>query len=127
MTKRIAIVAGLALLLGAALFTLLPTSASGATCGHWFSPEFTKANVSDLLGRQADLDAQIESSGDIPGNAELAAENEASAARLIENYRACDDALDTRRNLSIGLLIAAGVVPAAILFVGGRKDQTATL
>ena len=115
MNRRLALVFGLALLLASVLFTALPASTSGATnakCGHWFSPEYDKATSKKLA-----LDAA--SIGTDEGN-DL-------ALKVAYSYRDCRDKLATRRNLSIGLLIAAGLVPAAIIYVGRRDDQIATL
>lgn len=126
MTKRIAIVVGLGLLLGAVLFTAWPTSAQDSKCGHWFNPEWDRERSQNLAQEFFDLAEEAEASGDD----EIRAESESRAYSIASSYRRCDDALATRRNLSIGLLIAAGVIPAAILYVGRRDDQdhqTATL
>lgn len=108
MIQRLAVVAGLVLLLGAGLFTFLPTNANGSTCGTWVAPEWDKDESAELAGRAADL-------GD---------EGEALAREVATNYRQCTDALSTRRLLSIGLLVGAVLLPAGIVFVG--RGQTAT-
>lgn len=111
MTRRIALVAGLGLLLAALAFSFAPASAGVAECGWWGSPEWTEAESRDIAERAAA----------VPGGEGLAI----STARA---YRDCADTLSARRNVSLGLAASALLVPGAVLFVGRRKgSQTATL
>lgn len=121
MNRRLALVAALALLLGAALFTALPSSTANSKCGWWFAPEFHKAESQKLAAKALAL------IDDTPGMESSNDEVTAFARQIATQWRDCHDKLATRRNISIGLLIAAGLVPAGILYVTKREDQTATL
>ena len=123
MAKRIAIVVGAALLLGAVLFTAVPAQTTGADCGWWVAPEYDKAE-SKKLAENALAVAEEMSTTD--GGEAVAAQGATLASSIARNYRDCTDKLDTRRNVSLGLLIAAGLIPAAILYVGKREDQITT-
>lgn len=119
MTQRLAIVAGLALLLGALLLTFLPTNSQDTKCGHWFNPEWDRAKSQALAEEYADI---ADEAAELANDEGIGAEASASAYQIASAYRRCDDSLGTRRNLSIGLLVAAGLVPAAIVFVGKARE-----
>lgn len=116
MHRRLALVLGLALLLGAVAFTLAPSSTSNANCGSWFNPEWEKGHSKALAAK-----ALEQTNGTFP---EIDARARALASDIAENYRMCTDELTRRRNLSIGLFAGAVVVPVAILFIVGREDKT---
>lgn len=120
MNRRLALVAALALFVGAALFTAIPASADGAECGWWMNREYGKSESQKIA--QDSLDNAQEAS-EITGGEDLASESTGLAIRVATAYRDCTNTLNTRRNVSIGLLIAAGLVPAAILYVAGRKED----
>lgn len=104
---RLAVVAGVVLLLGAVAATFLPTSPQGATCGSWVDPEWKDDETDEL----------------VRGWQDLGQDGEAIGVRMVK--RACDDALSTRRTVSLVLLGSAVVVPTGIAFVGGatrRRD-----
>lgn len=121
--QRIAIALGALLLLCGALATFLPTSPEGATCGTWVAPEWTDEDMQDVadaaevgedlaaLNIDGSLDGQL---SDLSG----------AAYAAVASKRLCDDALGTRRTVSIVLLILGVVAPAGVLFIAGaRRDD----
>ncbi|MDN4174752.1 hypothetical protein QWY28_17455 [Nocardioides sp. SOB77] len=107
MPQRLAAALAVLLLAGAIAATFLPTFPQGATCGTWLSPEW-KSDQSDEL---------------VDDFLELGAVGDAASVRL--RQRLCDDALGTRRTVSLVLLGAAVLVPGAVLLVAGgrRRDE----
>jgi len=127
MHRRLALVVGLALLLGALAFTFAPSKASDATCGWWFNTEWDRAESKKIADEYWDMLEESQADAlSSPGIAEVEGEIRASALDIAQNYRACTDELTRRRNISIGLLAGAVMVPVAILFVAGRENQTAS-
>lgn len=119
--KRSAIAVGVLCLLGAVAATFLPASPQGASCGTWVAPEWTAEKTDALVERAMDLTDQS-LSDDIADQGYSLAANARLAQRL------CDDALGTRRTVTLVLLGAGIVVPAALLFVAGarRRDSDDT-
>ena len=117
--QRAAVALGALLVLGAVAATFLPTSPEGVTCGTWVSPEWSDSGVDELVGQAEDL---AEEYGDFAGAGDQA---EAMAANALRNQRLCDDALSTRRTVSLVLLGLAVLVPASLLFVGGGQRRDA--
>lgn len=101
--------AGIALLLGALAFSFAPASSGGSECGWWGSPEWGEAESKDLARRALET----------PGGEGIAF----STARA---YRECNEKLVARRNVSLGLLAVALLLPAGIVYVGRSRDQVAT-
>jgi hypothetical protein len=115
-TKRLAIVAGALLLLGAVAATFLPTSPQGQTCGTWVAPEWEEEATDQLVERWQDLGER----DFLGGGAEAAGR----VASIRGAQRACDSALGTRRTVALVLLAGAVLVPAGVMFVaGGRREE----
>lgn len=112
---RAAIVIGALFFIGAAAATFLPASPDGATCGTWVDPEWTDEAVDDLLD---DWEGIYNSTAGTSFGQGLASEAVGSAMSIKASKTACDDALGTRRTISIVLLAGAVLVPAAVMFVG---------
>lgn len=117
LVTRIAVVIAATFLLAAAAATFLPTEPSGVEgCGSWVAPELSDDEydgmIEDYSGMYDDA-SRLGMGGDVYGG----------AANLARMKRACDDALATRRTLTIFLLGGAILVPAGVLFVGKRRDQ----
>lgn len=114
-------VVGMVVLALAGLFaTFAPTEKAGADCGTWVSPAYTDEDMAELGEAYDDLDttAMIElGMGD--DVAELAADARGIAAAKI----ACDDALSTRRNISVALFGALVLLPILTMFLGGREPE----
>lgn len=112
-------IVGMVVLLLTGLFALYaPTEKMGADCGTWASPELSDARMADLERRydSLDTDAMIElGMGD--DVTELAGQRGYIAAAKV----ACDDALSTRRNVTVGLFGGAVLLPLLVMFVGGRQ------
>lgn len=106
-TTRVAVVAFFLLLLGAVAAADLPTSPHGAECGTWFAPHWTDSRVQEVSDKAEGL--QSDGSGIV-----YAAE---------ATQRACDDALGTRRTVSLVLLVLAVLVPAGVLFIGRGRTE----
>lgn len=112
LVQRLAIAVGALCLAGAALAVFLPTSPEGAVCGTWVAPEWGDEETQELLEKNQELAKYDELLGD-NGSA-------GRAVAIAESKRLCDDALGTRRTVSIALLILGVVGPALVLFVGRR-------
>ena len=119
MNRRLALVTGLTLLLGAVLFTALPANVSNTECGWWVAPEWSESESRELGERYL---AVAEEASTMEGGGELFEQSGAQAMKVANSYRACTDKLSTRRNLTLGLLASAVLVPAGILYVGRRED-----
>jgi hypothetical protein len=101
------IVGILAIFAGMAAF--LPTSYEGATCGNFVSPEWTRAKSEALAKDWISLGAQRGAFLGDDGGAY------AQAKRVALNYSHCDEKLDTRRNITIGLGVAALIALLSLL------------
>ena len=123
MRRRLALVVGWALLLGAVALTFAPSHAIDATCGWWFTPEWNRERSKEIADGYMDMahESQADPHGS-PEIAEFEGGARASALEVAQNYRACTDELTRRRNISLGLLAGGVVVPVAIRFVAGRED-----
>lgn len=105
-TTRIAVAVAALFAVGALAFTLVPAGTANTDCGWWFSPEWDRDESRELATSLAGF-------GD-----------EASAMVVARNWRECDEALSTRRNVSLGLLGAGVLIPGAVVFVGrGRRSK----
>jgi len=119
LVQRLAVAVGALCLVGAALATFLPTSPQGATCGTWVAPEWTDEGTRQLVEDGSELAKYDGLFGDSRG----AGIAYAAAA----SKRVCDDALGTRRTISIVLLVLGVGGPALVLFVGReRRDDERT-
>lgn len=105
--NRLAAAIGALLLVGCVLAAFLPTESRGDDCGTWLRPEWSAEE-----GRQLVRDAGAFS----PERGRVAR----------ERLDACDDALDGRMVLTIGLLVAAAVVPAAAWVATSRRRPRST-
>lgn len=119
MLKRLAAALAVLFVLGAVAATFLPTAPGGASCGTWVSPEWNDDDVDALLEDFEGLyDRAIESE-----LYDFAGEAEGSVRGVMFASIACESALSTRRAVALSLLGAAAVVPLAVLFVAGRREQ----
>ena len=84
------------------------------------TPEFKKSESKKMAEKTLALAV------DEPGYESVNADIADSAREIAIRWRDCNDKLTTRRNVSIGFLLAAGLVPAGILYVGKREDHIAT-
>lgn len=113
-TLVVVVVLGLAAL--AVMF--IPTERAGSDCGTWPAPEYSDARIAELAESYAGVDVEsLEALGEGDVVAGLAADARGVAVAKI----ACDEALSTRRNLTLGLLAGLVVVPAVAVFVGRAK------
>jgi hypothetical protein len=116
---RIAVVLGIALLLAAVAATFLPTEPDGVEgCGSWVAPGISDGEYEDLIAEYGDLYDDAEALG-------VESRVYGGAANLANAKRSCDDALGTRRTVSLLLLGGAVLVPAGVLFVGRRREVQA--
>ena len=112
LTTRLAIVTGVVLLLGALAAWAVPSSGpNGWGCGRWTDEQMDGEEIAQLLDDTAALGG-------------VDPELEARARGIGEDYLACREILASRREWTLGLLGAAVVLPAGVLFVGAgrRKD-----
>ena len=115
---RIAIAAAVILFLGAVAATLLPTSPQGATCGTWVTPEWQEDEVDEFVESSLDLAERDPTGGGISGEVVGMAAGARAAQRL------CDDALGTRRTVTLVLVGLMVAVPVALVFIGaGRRTE----
>ena len=113
---RLAVVTWVLLLFAAVGATFLPTSPEGYTCGSWVDPEWGRESSDELV-------AEYEALADRAEGTPYEERAVAGAAGVRLAQRACDDALGTRRTVSLALLGAAVLVPTCVLFVGaGRRE-----
>lgn len=106
MGERLLIVVAGALLLVATLATLAPASTDSADCGWWFNAEWDRETSMELAEGYANL-------GDM-----------ASAFQVADNYKSCENKLDTRMWVSVGSSLAAVVVlPVGLWVRGGQRRR----
>jgi|SRR6478752_6549633 len=115
-TTRVAIVAFFICVLGSVAALVLPTSPQGASCGTWLAPEWTDSGTQRILDSTEDVREQNL-------DADLAQDGASIAYIAATSKRLCDDALGTRRTVSLVLLGLAVVVPAGIVFVGRARED----
>lgn len=117
-TTRVAIVAFFVCILGAVASLVLPTSPQGANCGTWLAPEWTDSGTAEIVdGTEALREQSLDP--------ELSEDGTSMAYAAVTSKRLCDDALGTRRTVSLVLLGMAVIVPAGVVFVGrGRSERS---
>jgi hypothetical protein len=107
------------LLFGAVGAIGLPASApGGSSCGTWLTPEYGDEEVralSEEIGTTYDgaraFDVLQDDASELAG----------VGAALVRSKVACDDALGTRRTLTIVFLGLAIAAPLGVVFVGGSR------
>jgi hypothetical protein len=114
---RLAIAVGLLFVFGALAATFLPASPStGGGCGTWIAPEYDRERVAQLVERGQRV---VEDSAGLGLDT---SDLQASTVGLVRAYVECDEALGTRRTLSLGMLGLAVLLPGAVIFVAGRRE-----
>lgn len=126
MIKRLALALALMFTLASGLVAVLPSSPNGVHCGSLVNPDYTTDETDQLLNQAANADAlgnQIsQDSGGMFGS-DLADSAGDSAIQIQAAFQACEDARSSRRTVLYILVGLAALVPVAIMFVAGRRDQ----
>jgi|SRR5664279_2768548 len=121
MGRRIAVVAGLGLLLAAVLVAFLPAATDRTSCGWWGSPEWGESESRELADKYVDL---AEQSAELPAEFDTTSGSAAAGAlQVAENYNQCDAKLDTRRTFTFVLLGLTVVMPVGVIYVTGRRED----
>ena len=119
LTRISIVIAAVFVVGGVAMSFTSVTLESGTNCGSWVSPHYddeTLAEVAEGFAFSDFLSEQAEERGDDTSDLDMA------NAALLAEIEDCDDALSSRRILSLALLVMAIVGPGVLFFIrGGRK------
>lgn len=118
LVDRLAMALCAVFLVAAAAVAFLPAGSDvgDGDCGRWFAPEASADDIPGLLEDRAYLEGGVTGAG------------VDEVDRMIAYAADCEGKLDARRTWSIGLFIAAVVLPSLVWFVGAplaRRRETA--